>query len=155
MIQEQVFHRVHSRLAILREQLEKYELEVRALQSKLPLIRAKIEENEMFLSDLGSLDEPSEADDVESSEIEKIVDSTSNEHVNGQSIRGETTRTVMRFLAQCDEAVRPVEVVNAVADQLDTTAKDPRRLVFNTLYNLAKAGKIEKTPTGRVRIRRP
>ncbi len=149
---------VTERIADLRESRDDIVAEIRSLQAQIPLIDAKIEENELLLRQLTVGD----TEDDESHEDESQPVAAENNGHNGHVLNGHannghslgTTAAIYGFLRKCEGAVRPVTVVDAIVDRIETESANPRRMIFNTLFNLVKSGKVEKTPRGRVRLPR-
>ena len=135
------------RLAALREHREITLAELHNLEAEIPLIDAKIEENELLRKSLTVDTGPPD----EELALTQAPEQRRNVR-NGRDLG--TTYAIFEFLENCDGPVRPVTVVNGIVDRIQTRSTQPRRMIFNTLHNLAKAGKVERTSMGRVRLPR-
>ena len=138
---------IKDRLEVLHEQRDVLLAEIRNLEAEFPILEAKISENERLLASLTSHtpvgDEIGEV--VPEGEIVEVPPQ------NGRSRMG-TTQAIVAYLEQSEGAVRPVTVVNSVVDRIETSSAKPRRMVFSTLHNLVKSGRVERTAAGRVRL---
>lgn len=78
----------------------------------------------------------------------------SESETSSKNERPGVTEAVLNFVSRSAGAARPVTIVNGVIDNVRTDSKNIRRTLFNTIYNLVKSGKLEKTAAGRVKLAR-
>jgi hypothetical protein len=143
---ETVAQFIRDRLAELREQRRSLLAELNSIEEQIPVIEGKIEENERLLDGLSE-----SVTDAQTALIDTVAESTGvRPSQNGHGLSA--TKAVLDYLADCTGAVMPANVVDAVIDKIKTESKNPRRMLFSTLGNLVKSGKIQKTASGRVRL---
>jgi hypothetical protein len=64
---------------------------------------------------------------------------------------GKATDVVRQFLLAHPDGMRPREIADAIAGDIQTNSSEPRRLVMNTLLNLARQNQAVKGDDGRYR----
>ena len=140
---------LRTRLEDLRSEVNETKEEIASQQANLTILFAKIQELEWLDSQGRANGAQVDGDGEESGEV---MPAETNGHVNGDSLVG-ATRAIIDHLAHTPGAVRPVTIVDAVIGAIATDSPSPRRLLFNTINNLVNSGRLEKTPTGRVKLK--
>lgn len=145
----QVPQAIEHRLAELRSELATAEEEFRAQQVQIGVLRARLEEVETMRREILAGDD-GDQDGQESRDLPEKEESRSE--TSSESERPGVTDAVLIFLSRSAGSVKPVTVVDALVDNVRTNSKNIRRTLFNTIYNLVKSGKLEKTAAGRVKL---
>ncbi|MFC1597645.1 hypothetical protein ACFL5Q_06895 [Planctomycetota bacterium] len=140
---EPALEHVDMRLDSLQSELAECEDEIRTQQAKITNIRVRIEELRLMRAMI--------------SEEKLVLDGEHPEVAESQTATGSNGRlpgpseAVLDFVTKSGSAVRPVTIVNELENRIQTSAKDRRRTLFNTIYNMVKTNKLEKTRTGRIK----
>jgi hypothetical protein len=131
---------------ILAEELIRRRSRRREIDEEITALRAEADALDLALQSLDAVQA-------------RLVDATPHEG-NGLAINpprlppassNKLTHVVLRFIADHPNGMRSKDVAEALADKIISKSKDPRRVIVNTLINLAEQGLIERVHDGKYR----